>query len=342
MKSIQKLLTQLTPAEIEHRDHPAAQAKYYDGLPIVQYFNGQPVYLFAFNTIMAKRNRYTVKLSNQLSDEVTLLLSQHSRYSVVPLHILDYIEINCVLAGSVTTIIGDHRYVLNRGDVCFIKAHTIHTLLDTSEKDIIINILVKKQYFTSDFLAQLPPHGELTNFIMEAISAGSTDSGFLLIHHASSIRPLINDILQEQFDFLPGAPQAMEAFLRVLFIRLTRQEDYFFPHNEDLTQQIFRYIQANFRTITLIQTANYFSFQPNYFSALVKKRTGTTFKQLVLNKRIEMAADYLLNTSWPISKILTEVGFSNDTFFYKKFKATFGVAPLAYRQHQSTKKSPHH
>lgn len=341
MTSVKESLTKLSKFEIKHRDFPEQQLDYYTLLPEYTTFDGQPVYKFTFQQVLIQslardQAPTTIRLSNPLTSEITLLLSQHARYSIVPSHVHNYIEINYVLHGGVTELIEGKKYRLKTGDMCFLDTNTIHTLLDTNENDIIINILIKKEYFTSYFLNQIPHQGELASFIMQCISNETSEADFLIIRSAKLIKPLILDILDEQRRKETGYLHVMEAFLQVFFIRLTRAQTFMISNQHDLTHDIRAYIQANFRDTTLNKAAAYFSFQPNYFSYLVHKQTGQTFKQLVQAKQMEMATSYLINTDWPITRIIDELGFTNNTFFYKKFQQTFAETPKEYRE-QHTK-----
>ena len=38
------------------------------------------------------------------------------------------------------------------------------------------------------------------------------------------------------------------------------------------------------------------------------------------------------NTDFPIQDVCVQVGYSNNTFFYKLFKETYGVTPKKYRE----------
>ncbi|WP_195631078.1 AraC family transcriptional regulator [Lactiplantibacillus plantarum] len=337
MNQVEKALFPLKANELYYKQHPQLQKDYYAKLPFISKFNGEPVYSFGFNDVLKQKMKHDVFLANSLSGNFTLLLRQHSRYSIVPLHIGDYIEINYVITGSVTESVEGHDYRLTKGDIFLIDTHTIHTLCETTEKDVIINILIKNEYFTSYFLSQIPHHGELPAFIMECISTQNDQPNYLLIQHTKGIRKIIYEILAEQLNQQPGANAVMESLLLILFINLTREKEYYHKKNEeDLAQQIQRYIQSTFRTVTLEQAAHHFSFQKNYFSALVKEKTGKNFRNLVLNKQMDTALHYLKKTDWPITQIISEVGCSNPTYFYKKFEQRYHMTPVEYRIKNTT------
>lgn len=335
MTPTEQWLQKLTDSEIKYRDKSYDQQKIYQKFDELRTYNNRPVYLFKFDTLLKVTLQKSISFSNELSDKTTLLLNQHSRYSVVPLHVHDYVEINYVISGQVSEWIEGSKYTLKSGDMAFINTNTVHTLLDTTEKDIIINILIKREYFTSSFLNYIPKNGELSKFIAQCLSIENDQPGFLIIRKALSLKPLLLDILKEQLSQEPGYRRIMELNLQIFFIRITRQHEYSLYGQINLADSIEDYINRNFRTITLQSAADHFSFHPNYFSKVVHQQTGKTFKTLVQEKQFEFAKSYLLNTSWSISQIINEVGISNHSFFYQKFHELYHMSPKEFRNKDS-------
>ncbi|WP_227450767.1 helix-turn-helix transcriptional regulator [Clostridioides sp. ES-S-0108-01] len=91
------------------------------------------------------------------------------------------------------------------------------------------------------------------------------------------------------------------------------------------------YIEENYKKITLGEVAEEFHFHPNYLSTLIKKTTGKSFKNIIHEQRIKKAVTLLKNTDMNIEDISIEVGYNNQTFFYKKFKELYGMTPQIYR-----------
>ena len=68
-----------------------------------------------------------------------------------------------------------------------------------------------------------------------------------------------------------------------------------------------------------------------YLSSAVHAATGKTFKELLLFRRMEKAARFLLDTSMSIEEIILRVGYDNTSYFYRKFRQQFGLSPGEYR-----------
>ena len=70
---------------------------------------------------------------------------------------------------------------------------------------------------------------------------------------------------------------------------------------------------------------------PNYLAHLVRKETGSTFTDLVTERRIALAQSLLAHTSRRIADIARSVGFRDEGYFARRFRARVGVSPKAYR-----------
>ena len=63
----------------------------------------------------------------------------------------------------------------------------------------------------------------------------------------------------------------------------------------------------------------------------VYKYFGTTLSELVNEKRMAVAELLLTSTNMPISEVATRSGFGTENYFFIKFKKTYGLSPLVFR-----------
>ena len=70
------------------------------------------------------------------------------------------------------------------------------------------------------------------------------------------------------------------------------------------------------------------------FAEIVKKYSGKTLLEYGQDIYLEEARRLLLDTDMSISDIITELGFSNRSHFYRVFRRAFGETPLDYRNRQ--------
>ena len=97
--------------------------------------------------------------------------------------------------------------------------------------------------------------------------------------------------------------------------------------------RVLRHVRANLtrEDLTLAATAEAAFLSPNYLAHLVRKETGSTFTDLVTERRIALAQSLLAHTSRRIADIARSVGFRDEGYFARRFRARVGVSPKAYR-----------
>ena len=64
---------------------------------------------------------------------------------------------------------------------------------------------------------------------------------------------------------------------------------------------------------------------------VIQKIYNRTLPQLLLHKRLGVAAQYLYQTDLKIVEIMTLSGFTTENYFFSVFKKQYGLTPRAYR-----------
>lgn len=83
--------------------------------------------------------------------------------------------------------------------------------------------------------------------------------------------------------------------------------------------------------LTLEAAAKAAFISPSYLSKLFKNEIGKTFKQYILEKRMDKAKELLKNTNLQILEIGKSIGYSDSSYFCKLFKEKEGLTPTQYR-----------
>lgn len=101
-----------------------------------------------------------------------------------------------------------------------------------------------------------------------------------------------------------------------------------------IKKDILAYLEIHYRDEDLSQTSVADAFQiSNYtLSRMFKNQVGVGFTEYVNAKRLEYAKELLLTTSYSVREISVMVGFANDNYFSRIFKATIGMSPTAFRE----------
>ena len=102
--------------------------------------------------------------------------------------------------------------------------------------------------------------------------------------------------------------------------------------NASLVKQVIEYIRANVTEgLGLEDVAAMFYVSPNYLSTLIRKETGITYRQHVIDAKIAVAKKMLDDTRMRVEDIAYAIGYENYISFYNTFKKVENMSPTEYR-----------
>jgi len=109
-----------------------------------------------------------------------------------------------------------------------------------------------------------------------------------------------------------------------------------FPTNPKLND-VFQFIEANYQQpITLCDVAQAVDYSPAYLTDLVRRQTGKTVNQWIVERRIAEARRLLLDTTQTANEIALLVGYQNEAHFFRQFRQYHGTTPQVWRNWQRT------
>ncbi|WP_462409538.1 AraC family transcriptional regulator [Neobacillus sp. Marseille-QA0830] len=300
----------------------------YNPLPI-DFIDGQPVYEF---------NMIFDPTINPIEDSI--FISHCPPHAYVPMHIHQYIELIYVYQGKCTVIMQEDEVNLFEGGVIMIDKNTPHTIKQTTTSDIVIEMKVKHDYLSAGFLRRFTNKSIISQFLIDSLIDTRRANNYLFFPYEtkSNVVGIMEHIMCEYFEKDVFTAEMIDAYLFILFTELIRHSNTITTqndqnkHKDTIVLNFLKYIDDHFRDCSLTMMANHYKYHPNYISAVLKKATGKSFKDLLQNQRLNKAALYLTNTDLPIPDIAEEVGYSSVSFFYKKFNEVFHVTPKEYRE----------
>lgn len=139
----------------------------------------------------------------------------------------------------------------------------------------------------------------------------------------------------------PGRYTYIQSLFTQMLVRLvrsirpnteTRNELPNKPVDDLRTRIIDIYFNGYKHHITLDGLASQLNLSVKQTNRILKKYYNTTFKQKLLDTRIEVAKDLLRHKNWSIQRIGEEVGYSTLKSFYEAFVNRTGVSPSRYRK----------
>lgn len=107
------------------------------------------------------------------------------------------------------------------------------------------------------------------------------------------------------------------------------------PAQHPALYKAMHYLAKHFsHSLSITELSNNAYVSPSHLSYLFKKHIGQSFKQLLIQTRIEKAKILLSSQSQQnISQIAISIGFHDLSHFEKTFKRNVGISPGMYRKH---------
>lgn len=104
---------------------------------------------------------------------------------------------------------------------------------------------------------------------------------------------------------------------------------------KDVIERGILYIEKHYSDpdLTLENVAEAVGRSTAYYSHLLMKRQGMSFRQILANRRINEAKRLLNSSQLSIKEIADQVGFRNPSYFTRLFKEITSMSPRDYRLH---------
>lgn len=277
--------------------------------------------------------KYNQPLPNQITEQgkgnINISLHKSSFNNIEHFH--NYYEIIYVVKGELVNLIDKNSITLKENECIIQFPDTKHSIISFDDKkSIAINITINKDFFTHSYFKVL---FESTNIFIKPDEPSKRK--YIISKDMSSITKKIIGILLDIF--LNEEEYSQLSFENVLVLLLMEILKNSLIKEDDFTNKLYNYINQNITTVTLISAADYFGYHSKYFSSLVKKKTGKSFIDILIEKRINKGAYYLMYTNYSNTKVCELIGYDNYLSFYSNFKKIYGVSPTEYRQKNKIK-----
>lgn len=298
-------------------------------------------------------NQYTKRKSKKISgatyfeDGNEVFLRRHPRFATFPKHGHDYTEIMIVLAGNITHKIEDDSVTLSAGDVLILNKFARHSIETTGKNDLGLNILLSDKFLLS--FIQKTEVAVLKRFFEENfVFAGAAD--YMVFKSGSAIPT--NNLIENLVCFTLSKSsnnRALSLTITLLLEQLPYNSQKFILHRktdylrgkfamskeERYKNAIENYIEEEFVGGTLSACARKLGINEQYLSRLTKSIFGKTFKQLLIDKRIEEGGKLLLSGALTVQETAAAIGYENVYGFNTAFKNKHGEYPSVWRDNHN-------
>jgi len=164
--------------------------------------------------------------------------------------------------------------------------------------------------------------------------------GLLRLEVPAARRPswdlAIESIETELTGRLDGYEQAALAHLTLLLIDLARLADDVVGglrgRGEPLLADVFAVIdRRHAEPVSLRDVARELGMTPGHLTTVVRRRTGRTVGEWIIERRMAEARGLLAETDLPVNEVARRVGVPDPGYFSRLFRRTCGVSPREWR-----------
>lgn len=255
-----------------------------------------------------------------------------------------YYEIVLVEAGTAEHLTAQGSRHLLPGDVIIIQPRIWHQYREPKNFQIV-NCLFDRGVLRTHgtFLALLD--GAFEYFFKPP--ADRRNAAPIVLHASPALHTrlnqLLNAMIQERSEKAPDWQAAMIIHLLSLLLSISRLNRAPFQspskecsnHLRTMVNRIIEYLELHFReTFSLSELSKRFHLSPSYISRLFSQRMGIGLVNYLHHVRIEEACRLLVVTDWTVTRIATEVGYDEFTYFSRRFRKEVGETPKSYRLRQ--------
>lgn len=264
----------------------------------------------------------------------------HTRFVHFPKHTHNYIEVIYMCSGQTTHIINDKELVLKEGELLFLNQNATQEILPAGKNDIAVNFIILPEFFDYGLKMMETEQNRLRSFIINCLTGENVTSAYLhfKVSEVLPIQNLIENLIWTIVNKKPNKRSIQQATMGLIFLEMMNYMDLMETDDSSDSQKliinVLKYIEEHYRDGELTELANQMHYDVYWLSKEIKKRTGSTYTELLQKKRLNQAAYLLTTTTISVMDVAMAVGYDNISYFHRIFQKEYGMTPRKYRIEQ--------
>lgn len=291
--------------------------------------------------LYTSRREFVVDSRRLLEKGKLIEIRPHTRFARFPRHRHNYVEMVYQCTGGSSHVVdhagGRESLTLRPGDLLFLNQNVAHEILPTGAEDLAVNFIILPQFFSRP-ISMIERENVLRDFLLATLSGAVDGSGWLHVRARGlvPVENLLEGMIWTLVDGRAGTNTVLEASMGLLFMNLSMYADVVGRSGsggdgQSLVFAALKYIEDRYSDGTLAQLSRELDRPEYYVSRLLKKYTGSNFKELLQRRKLQQAAYLLAHTPLPVETVLAYIGYDNSSYFYRRFRLRYGCSPKEYR-----------
>jgi AraC-like DNA-binding protein len=276
-------------------------------------------------------------------DEYGFAVQHHPQYNhtMREPHTLDVILFSWFISGEGIHFIADNQFTVQPGSVGITPIGVSHDIISNDEMDII-NLLINPKVFPLPILPEkFLKYLQILLPLQQSFASLRDHGTQIYCTNPESITLLLKQLFREQEDGGYGRIEICYELLQLIFMQLIREIvenghtliSRINLHQSEKMMQVVSYLDTHYQQpYSLDALTDQFHISRASLCANFKKSTGKTIFAYILMKRIERSTLLLATTNNTITDISLSSGFTDISFFNRKFKEMAGVSPRKFRK----------
>jgi AraC-like DNA-binding protein len=230
-----------------------------------------------------------------------------------------------------------HDETFNKGEICLIGKETFHREYLYQQNTVVLFLGISNAFFDKSMPLETGVPEE-HRFLYEMILNPNETYRFVPKKRKPVIPMFFEAIVSELRQHEPGIRHIVMGYAKRTFYRLPVDYD---VHIQGKTRQmtakwqfedVKQYLNEHYQNTSLEELVSVFGNTPDYFNRLIKRHTGMTYSRFLQDIRLEKAKILLKTTQFTIEDIALQVGYENQTYFYRIFYEKYRTKPNGLRR----------
>ncbi len=299
-----------------------------------EYITTKPVNIHVFDQqqddffvrLLTKRNK-----ASDFTNGILLYLAPGDNSMA---HAHPQIELLYNKGDTITVFVHTLKCTMKHGDIIIVPSMCAHSIASKENTVSLCSIKFQPEYL----YAYGVPHNTMRNFI----ASWQEQVRYSPLFKAEELREIgLDKIIEELILNLKSTAltKHIKTHAKLLTIFSIMMERF----NSDITEQfntnamtapferVIQEAQRNLSDFTVSDAAKCCNLSFNYFCSRFKKAYGMSFSAYLYYLRMNEAKRLLLTTEMSITDIAMATGFTDASYFIKKFKLTYNLTPHQFR-----------